>query len=241
MREKVIALLESIEAKDNISPEDVVRGTRYLSDGARAKMERIVQEGAGALPVLIEHARFLYCDMLRLHEQDSQRKPSPPPKKKGMLSRLLQKKEKQPTTVQPSEVTYWSRRAQVKASIHALGLFCRDQETCTAEALELLTEFSQTRQYDVFDDSGNILKTLGVTKHDLWRKALFSLPVVEQEKSDTPLDIVQAVMRLESAEGFHLVDRRIEGDHFSFGADYSFSYDFYRISEDSFALRAKMN
>lgn len=69
---------------------------------------------------------------------------------------------------------------------------------------------------------------------------LFSLPIVPIKQRETSMDYVQVISLISDTAGFHLVERRVEGNHFSFGATWTHKHCFYRISEDRFTQRVTM-
>lgn len=236
MKDRIVAVVDSIEAGDNLSGPRF-DSPRILSESAREKMESLLPLGAEAVPILVRHARMLYHEMLVLDEEEKKKKEPAPKPKQGLFKSLFGKKapESQPAPA----VTSWLRRTQVKAIIYGLGKFCENPETRHPQAMELLLQFSQTRHYDVFDDARAVLKGLGVTEKDVWSAVLNSLPVVPTEPGDRKFTLDQVIPQLENTNGFHLVSRRRKGDHFSIGLTASHSHDVYRVSELEFAVRTE--
>ncbi|MFO7627785.1 MAG: hypothetical protein R6V62_11045 [Candidatus Fermentibacteraceae bacterium] len=236
MRERIIGVVESIEAGDNLQGQRF-DSPRVLSESARKKMDSLLPLGAEAVPILVKHARMLYHEMLKLDEEEKQKKEPAPKPKKGFLSSIFGKKAPEPP---PAPVmTSWVRRTQVKAVIYGLGKFCENPETRHPQAMELLQQFSQTRHYDIFDDARSVLQQLGVTEKDVWSAVLNSLPIVPDEPGDRTFTLDQVIPQLENTQGFHLVSRRRKGDHFSIGLTTSNSHDVYRVSEHEFAVRTE--
>jgi len=237
LREQIVAVLESVEAADNLQGPRF-DSPRVLSESARKKMESLLPLGIEAVPILVKHARMLYHEMLMLDEEEKKKKKDPAPKpKKGFLGGIFGRKAPEPP---PAPVmTSWVRRTQVKAVIYGLGKFCENPETRHPQAMELLQQFSQTRHYDVFDDAKNVLQKLGVTEKDVWSAVLNSLPIVPEEPGDRKFTLDQVIPQLENTHGFHLVSRRRKGDHFSIGLTTSHMHDVYRVSEREFAVRTE--
>ncbi len=234
MKEIVLAGIEAVTSADNASGPGF-DSPRVLSEAARRRMAEIAALGADAVPFLVDHARFLYGDMLRLDEEEKNRRPAPPPKR-SFLGRLLGRRPK-PAPVPATVISSSTRRAQVKASIYALGLLCADEATRTPEALRLLTEFAQTRHFDVFDDAKAVLARFGITERNVWEAALKSLPLVAALPGETELGLDRVISMLGDAAGLHLVDRRACGDWFAFGSSCTHEHRFYRTSREGWVRR----
>ncbi len=238
MKVEILAAIGSITTHDSIKGEGFGAPQR-LSESAKQKMEELLKHGAEAVPLVVTHARFLYGDMMSSLEMEKKVRKIPPPEKSGVFARIFGKKKPASPSLPEPEVSSWDRRAQVKASIYLLGRFCESENTRLPEAIELLTEFSQTRQRGVFDDSRAVLQNLGISKEDLWEKSLKSLPVVSKQPGDSPLKIAQVITALRNTSSFHIVERRVSGKHFSFGATYTHGHDFYRIAEEFWTRRVR--
>jgi hypothetical protein len=238
VKDEILGAIGSITTHDNVKGPGF-DSPRYLSDSAKEKMDGLLALGRRAVPIVVGHARRLYREMLEAGEMEERARSAPRPEKPGFWKRTFGKREAPPPPLPVPEVSSWDLRARIKASIYLLGRFCESGETRLQEALDLLTEFSQTRQYDVFDDSRAVLKKLGITEEDMWETALRSLPVVPRMPGDSPQELPQVLSALRDSAGFQLLDRRVSGDHFSLGATYTHGHDFFRIGEDVWTRRVR--
>jgi hypothetical protein len=231
------------EVFDSITTRDVMKETsfgspRLLTDSAKHKMDDLLQLGPEAVPVA-EHARFLYQEMLKTSEIEKKSRNIPAKRPPGLISTIFSGKSVAALPSRKPNVSSWDRRAQLKASIYLMGRFCETQNTRRPEFIDLLLEFSQTRHFDVFDDSRAILKRLGITEESIWEIALRSLPILPEQPYETVLGMPGVIRTLKNTAGFQIVSRCVSGDHFSFGSTYTHEHSIHRIAENAWVLRVR--
>jgi hypothetical protein len=231
MLDTITSTLDTIRNRDRICVSPI-EGRYVLSDEARLKMDGLVESGEDIASDLAEYTVFLHGDIQRLSDLEEQKKrDGVPPHKKGFFSGLFGGKTPPPL---PPELTHWDRRAQVKAALYALGRM--SDNPVVASALMVL---AQSRYRDFSDEARGYLKGMGIGVQDVWKNDLLGLPVVALEPGERALSLSEVIGALGNTAGFHLVDRRVEGDHFSFGASYTHAHDFFRVGPEVFVRRAR--